>query len=715
LTIAERLSLFLRVCETVQHAHAKLIVHRDLKPANLLVTRDGEPKLLDFGIAKILDPAAWPHTRAETRRGQRWLTPAFASPEQKAGEPLGTATDVYSLGVVLFLLLAGRLPEPGEPTLWPPRPRKTSSAPTPEPASAVGPPQPLSLPELARHRQLAPRRLVRLFRGELHTVVAKAMHPEVSRRYRSVEQLADDLRRFLDQRPIQARPDSLPYRCSKFLRRNRLAVATLALVVLSLLLGLLGTTWQARRAHHQQVRAEHFLDMLVEAAAVADPWATAGEPVPMDQVLEDWTRQLRFWMERYPTDRAQVLETIGRVRLRQGRLEQADDALSEALDERRRAVGGEHPSLARSYASLVELRFEQGRLEQAEALARRALDLRRRAGVDMPALAESLNDLGAIVEVRGRPAEARTLYRQALDLRRRHLGPSHPLTANSLGNLGTLAFHAGELEEAEDLLRSAVGLLDRFYGPEHPMAAEHRVNLASVLRQLGRGGEAEDLLRESLESQLEILGSDHPTVARSRLILGISLARERRLDEAESLLRAAFESQHRLSGPDHPLVAEAALHLGDVRFRRGDPAEAETLYRLAVESLGARTAASAADRRRSLGRLADLLRHTGRPARAVPFYRQVLAVEAEAGTAAEPGFDRPRWLLSLAISLGAAGDWAGAVGPALDAACLRLHRQEDASRALEVWSRAVAGASSAAAGEDGSDPERRLSGRTRDR
>ncbi|MEM9467814.1 MAG: serine/threonine-protein kinase [Actinomycetota bacterium] len=656
LDVTSRLRLFARVCDAVQYAHSQLIIHRDLKPANLLVTSAGEPKLLDFGIAKILAASPWPHTRAETRHGARLLTPAFASPEQLAGEPLSapsstplsTATDVYSLGVVLHLLLFGHLP--GEDGAE-------------------------SIETIAEHRATTPAKLARRLSGDLEVLLHKALQPEAARRYGSVQQFADDLRRHLDDRPITARPDTWTYQASKFVRRHRALVAAAVLIVVSLSTGLVGTTWQAQRARAQQARAEHFLNLLVDASRAADPWSQPGEVVPVDRVLDDWTRQLRTWMEQYPADRAQVLETIGRVRLHQGRLDEADEALAAALDD--------HPEHARTLAALAEVRFAQGRLREAEELARRALALRLTEGEERPEVAESLNDLAAVLEAQGRSDEARALYRQALDLRRRLFGEAHPTTANSLGNLGALAFHRGELETAERHLRRAVETLDQAHGLAHPMVTEHRANLAAVLQELDRLDEAEALLRAALDRQLAVLGEDHAQVARSRAGLARVLARSGHMGEAEALLRAAFASQRAAVGERHPLVAELAVPLGDLRFRRGDVEEAETLYRQAATIWRAADAARPADRRLGLGRLANLLDHLGRPAEAVPLYRELLEVD---GSDTDPAFDRARWLLSLGLAL-VADERPEEAEPALvDAARLLRQNGRDPSAALSALS-----------------------------
>ncbi|MEM8930953.1 MAG: serine/threonine-protein kinase [Acidobacteriota bacterium] len=650
LDLGARLHLFVRVCDAVQYAHGQLIVHRDLKPANLLVTEGGEPKLLDFGIAKILAASPWPHTRAETRHGARLLTPGFASPEQLAGDPLSTATDVFSLGVVLHLLLTGRLP---------------ADAQDPGADEAV-----------AAARSTTPKRLKRQLRGDLDTLLAKALQPEASRRYGSVQQLADDVRRHLDDRPLTARPDAWTYQASKFVRRHRALVAASLLFVTSLSAGLVGTTWQAHRARQQQVRAEHFLELLVDASSAADPWSRPGEVVPVDRVLDDWTRALRTWMEQYPADRAQVLETIGRVRLHQGRLDEADESLAAALVD--------HPDHAPTLAALAELRFAQGRAREAEPLARRALALRRAEGDDRPEVAESLNDLAAVLEAQGRSDEARDLYRQALDLRRRLFGEGDPTTANSLGNLGALAFHRGELDVAERHLRRAVEQLDRAHGLAHPMVTEHRANLAAVLQELGKLDEAETLLRAALDRQLEVLGEDHAQVARSRAGLALVLSRSGRPVDAEALLRRALDRQRATVGDRHPLVAELAVPLADLRFRQGDPNEAETLYRLAVTIWRATEAARPADRRLGLGRLANLLRHLGRPDEAVPLYRELLAVDP--GPAGDPGFDRARWILALGLASAAVGaDDAHDV--LTDAACLLSHQGRDPSKAVDALTR----------------------------
>ncbi len=663
LGIKDRLELFARVCDAVQYAHGQLIVHRDLKPANILVTAVGDPKLLDFGIAKILAASPWPHTRAETQWGARLLTPVYASPEQRAGGLLSTATDVYSLGVILHLLLTGRLPET-------------------DPGSDTSPA--CSAEHIADRRGTTPKGLQKRLRGDLETLLVKALQPEAGRRYGSVQQMVDDIRRHLENRPISARPDAWTYHVGKFVRRHRTQVVAGVLLFASLSAGLVGTTWQAHRARRQTARAEHFLDMLVEASRAADPWANPGEVVPVDRVLDDWAQRLRTWMRQYPSDQAMVLETIGRVRLHQGRLDDAEQALSSVVREHETS-GAEPEHLSRALAAMAELRFAQGRWQEAETQGRRALSLRRQAGPDHPELAESLNDLGAILEAQGRSEEALQFYSEALELRRRLLGPEDPATANSLGNLGALVFHQGRLDEAELHLRSAVATLEKAYGPAHPTVTEHRTNLAEVLRQNAKVDEAETLMRAALAAQLEVLGEGHSQVARSRVGLASMLFQSGQADEAERLLRAAIDSQLESAGPRHPIVAELSIPLADLRFRLGDVDEAEALYENAVDIWRSQPNARPTDRRRSLGRLANLRSHLGRHEEAVPLFQELLDVTP--GSREDPGLNRGRWLLALGKSLAALGRADQASEVLTDAACLLQFQGKDPAAAIEALER----------------------------
>ncbi len=647
LTIQARLRLFLKVCSAVHHAHQNLVLHRDLKPANLLVTGDGTPKLLDFGIAKLLDVDT-PFTRAETVPGLRLLTPDFASPEQIRGEVLSTTSDVYSLGVLLYVLLTGRLPyrlprrgaemekvvrdtQPLRPSTAVVRPNELLATELEAEPIAVGDQQSVQTPEqVARLRGERPERLRRLLAGDLDTILLMALRKEPERRYASVEQLAEDLRRHLEALPIRARAEGLGYRCGKFIQRHRVLVAAAVLVTVSLMMGLVTTAWQARRADRalgvarvQQQRAEQVVDLLLEVMGQADPATAVGHEVTVREVLDRFPEMVANRLMDQPLDRALLLDTMGRAYLGLGHPAIAEAPLEEALALHRAALPESNPWLADSLEHLAELRYDQGRYRDAERLEIEALALRRELYGELdPRVGESLNDLAALADVQGRGAEALALYEQSLAVFRSTVGEQHAEYARALANRGILSFRLGDLANAETQLRQALEIRHAVLPTAHPDVISNTANLAAIAELRGRSEEAERLMRQGLETQIRVLGEHHPRVARSRHNLAALLVRGDQLASAEKHYRAALTSQRQRLGEDHPALAVGINNLADLLMRRGEAAEAETFYR---ESLAIRRQhrVPAAELAVGLVRLANAIARQ-HPSEAEGLYREAL-------------------------------------------------------------------------------------------
>ncbi|MEM9598404.1 MAG: protein kinase, partial [Acidobacteriota bacterium] len=358
LTVQERLELFTKVCAAVHHAHRSLVIHRDIKPSNLLVTPEGNPKLLDFGIAKLLDPSRARATVAHTGAGIRWLTPGYASPEQVVGAPLTTATDIYSLGVLLYQLLTGRPPH-RFPTDHPAEvervmrdvePQRPSAAAGGEPTEDGPGTRPAA--ERAKDRGTTPERLVKSLRGDLDNIVRMAMHAEPERRYASAEQLADDVANHLASMPVRARPETFGYYAAKFVRRHRGAVAAAVVVVLSLVGGIVGTTRALWIAETQRERAERLRDQSEEVAGfmidlfrAPDPDIALGRDLSAWQLLENGAQRVEA-LDGQPLRQAALMHAMGRSYQNLGRYDEARSLLGRSLDRRREALGEGHPEVA---------------------------------------------------------------------------------------------------------------------------------------------------------------------------------------------------------------------------------------------------------------------------------------------------------------------------------------------------------------------------------
>ena len=487
LPVEARLRLFLEVCEAVEHAHRNLLVHRDLKPENILVTAEGSPKLLDFGIAKLLDFERFALPSRVTRTGFRPMTPAFASPEQVRGESVTTASDVYSLGVLLFHLLTGRGPY---------RPRTDLPHAVEAAVLEQEPPRP---------SEVVAGKLARRLSGDLDTIVHKALRKEPERRYGSVRELAEDLTRHLEYRPVLARPEGLLYRAGKLVRRHTLAVAAATLLAVVLVgFGVVTFVQSGRLARERDLaqlegqRAARTSDLLFELLSGADPAQAQGSELTVREVLDRGAARLADLGDQ-PALQAATRATLGVVYRRLGLFDRAEPLLEETLAQRRRLQAGHHPDIGVSFNNLAVLMHMKGDLEAAEDLHRRSVALHRRLfGGEHPAVALVTYNLARLVHYNGELDEAEALYRQALAISRRALGP-HLYTSRMLQHLARLRAERGDFAEAETLLRECVGMLGELEGPEGEQVGYRLSQLADVVAAQGREQEAMELRRRAVE------------------------------------------------------------------------------------------------------------------------------------------------------------------------------------------------------------------------
>ncbi len=627
LSIAARLRLFDQVCSAVQAAHRHLVVHRDLKPNNILITSDGTPKLLDFGIAKLLDPSRLPEPPVATACGVRILTPEYASPEQIRGEPASTATDVYSLGVLLFRLLTGASPYAVDRRQRRAMERAICEQEAPKPSTVAG----RMAAEQARHfgaRSAAGLR--RRLHGDLDNIVGMALRKEPGRRYSSVERLADDLRRHLAGLPVRARAATHGYRIRKFLARHRLVASlTAAMILLVGALAILHTARLAaerdrsRQAEQQATQIAEFLRGLFEHA---DPSQARGQEVTARELLEQGAARIESELAEQPEVRAALMDLIGTVHQNLGLFEPAEPLIREALEIRRRRFGDEHPEVAASLHHLAAWLHAAGRYQDAEALYRRVLDMRRRLLGDRHGeVAESLTGLADLLYDLDRHEPAERLFSQALDIRRQLHGPRHPGVAASLNDLGVVRYARGDAAGAEPLLREALAIRRQRFGATHPEVAITLSALGSVSLALGDGEQAEALFEDVLEMRRRLYGPRHPAVATSLNNLGELRRRLGDIPGAIPPLSEALEIVGELQGERHLDYSESLENLALALSSGGDPAAAEPLYRKALvitrEILGE-------DHRRTTLtqlRLGDALSAQGKRSAAEEIYRQALS------------------------------------------------------------------------------------------
>jgi serine/threonine protein kinase len=599
LTIDQRLDLFQKICAAVQHAHQNLLVHRDLKPANILVTPQGEPKLLDFGIAKRLSPEA-DDTLHRTRIGLRLLTPRYASPEQIRGDAITTASDIYSLGVILYELLTGRSPYPiaadvsyeMERAICEQEPERPSEAlfrpGLPDAENPEVPKNPEDPETIALARKTRPQALAHRLRGDLDNIVLMALRKEPLRRYGSASQLAQDLEKHLQDLPVTARPDTLHYRTRKFVRRHRTAVAATAAVVLLLAGSVVSLIAQGRQLEQERDKARYALTFLVDTFKQADPYQVQGEKVTAREILDQGTARVSRELAGEPDVQAAVMDAIGEVNLGLGRFEEAEPLLTRALALRRQLFGSESLEVAQSLEHLAVLQGKLRPLEVAEASLREALTIRRRLqGNGDPAVARTLNQLGEILVSQGATpedaSEIEALLQEALGIARQAEGPEEILVAETLVKLADFRSEQGNYAEAEKLFREGLAVDRRVLGDRDPRLYRDQSDFGVVLVLAGKFEEAEALLRRCLETQRKLLGREHPDVAQTMHNLAIALHYPGRPQEAEVLNREALALVRAHYGPTHPRMANAFHSLGGNLAGQGKYEEAIVLYNQALE------------------------------------------------------------------------------------------------------------------------------------
>jgi eukaryotic-like serine/threonine-protein kinase len=656
LTIEARLELFLAVCDAVQYAHRNLVVHRDLKPSNILVTAGGQVKLLDFGIAKML--ATGDSTITQT--GFRAMTPEYASPEQLRGDVIAVASDVYSLGVLLYELLSGQRPylvqsrEPHELA-------KAILEQTPTPPS-----------------ERAPERDRRRLRGDLDTIVGTALRKEPDRRYRSVELLAGDIRRQLDGLPVVARGDTRAYRAGKFVRRHRAGVVAGAAVALALVGGLGAALWQARVASREAAKEREVRKFLVGVFRVSSPDQSLGRDITARELLERGTRGVDSALAGQPEVRSELLGVLGEIHLELGLYPRADTllrrsvelarrdgapdlvladrlaALSTALLEeaqvatadsllrqvltmRRRKRGDEDSSVAATLSLLASVQWRQGGYARAESLDRAALAIDRRLfGSEHRAVAEDLNNLGVVLIDAGKLAAADSAQREAVAVRRKLLAPDDPNLLTSLHNLGNLRLKQGEFAEAESLYRQVLDTRRRLYPNGHPLMATDLIDLGDLMVQSGRRSEAEPLYVEGLAMRRSLLGPDHPETIIAVNGLGVLRYFDGDLAGAEGEMREVLANWRRTLGDEHPNTLMATNNLAAILREEGKYREAEPMMRRLLATRRRVLGTEHRDVAQSLQNLGVLLRSAGRPGEAELTLREALAIDRRALPSGNP-------------------------------------------------------------------------------
>ena len=676
LSIEERIRLFQEVCHALQYAHQQLVIHGDLKPGNIMVTPDGRPKLLDFGIAELMDATG--HAGSHTR-SVPWFTPDYASPEQIRSERLTTQTDVYALGVVLYELLVGKRPY----EVWNLRPVEMEQV-----ICEVEPQPPSQVADTpAARRELA---------GDLDTIVLHAMAKEPARRYASAEHLAADLERFLEGRPVKARPDSRRYRFGKFVQRHRTLVTALVLLFLSLGGGMAAVTWQAAVARRQRDAAETarreseaVTGFLMELFEAIDPRRSGLDTLTVTSLLRHGLDRANT-LDHQPLLQARLLDALARVHQGMGRHDDARDLFQRSLALQHRHLPPRDPAMGQSYIGLALNYRQENELALADSLITLALRLERE-GLDPsnpirirgllaaaniavataelpkgeqysrealtiaratlpagdPLLSESIRVMGSLLVRQGKTAEALETYQEYVDLNRRAHGASHPITATTMVHLGNVyELTLGRPEVAESIYREALAILEPAWGTEHPGLIHSRESLARVLSRRGAYAAAESLQRANLNTVIRYSGRETAAVAHSLAGVSYELLMQGKVEPAARMAEEALALHRRTTRPDDPDIASTMFILARCRLAQHRSAEALELGRQGIalrqRAYGPRHQLVAI----SFEFLAMMHRELGQRALADSLFTRALAIIEQVGGPNHADYIRVKRLLS---------------------------------------------------------------------
>jgi non-specific serine/threonine protein kinase/serine/threonine-protein kinase len=681
LNTRQRLGLMIQVCEGVEHAHQRGIIHRDLKPGNILVDENGQPKILDFGLARVTDSDA--QATRQTDAGQLLGTLAYMSPEQVRADPLAidTRSDVYALGVILYELLAGKLPY-------------TLGRQLPEAVQIIREQDPAPLSSANR-----------VYRGDVETIVAKALEKDKERRYASAADLAADIRRHLEDQPILAQSPSAVYQMHKFARRHKALVAGVTAVFVVLVAGVIASTLEAARARRAErsalaaqqaatwdrdravkaenqaeqdrnraVTAEHgaeqdrnrarasearalrdrnlaleqkrradteaataaavdgFLqnDLLAQASAItqAGPGAKPDPDLKVRTALDRAAIRIEGKFAQQPEVEAAIRDTIGQTYDDLGQYPEARKQLERALELQRRVLGPENPKTLRSLDGLGRVAINQGKGSEAEELMRTSLEASRRVlGTENRETLTRMQNLAFVYGMEGKYAQAEAVYSEAMEAGRRVLGPESRETLSAMSHLANLKRYRGKYAEAQVLLSQVLEIDRRVLGPEDPETLNTSTDLGVVYLKLGKYSQAEALFIPALEIQRRVLGPEHSATLTTMNRLAMNYNGQGKYAEAEARHSQVLEIERRVLGPDHPNTMAALGNLGYDYEKQGKYAQAEEIDRQGLEARSRVSGPEHPDTLSSMTNLAIVYAEEGKFAQAEPLFRQIVDIQ----------------------------------------------------------------------------------------
>ncbi len=591
LTIRQRLELFMRVCEGVQHAHQKAIIHRDLKPANILVTEvDGKPmaRIIDFGLAKAIGPQIGDETMM-TRTGDWVGTPGYMSPEQAdANADIDTRTDVYSLGVVLYVLLTGD--QPFDLSQWKKQPfyevmRQLREIDPLKPSTKIRKQDVATLAKLAHKRQNEPRMLVRQVSGDLDCIVLKALEKDRDRRYATPLELAADVNRHLRNTPVTAHSAGIAYRTGKYVRRHRVGVSVAAAGLVLLIGFAVAQAIELRKIRQQRDRADRITHFMTGIFKVPNPSEARGNTVTAREILDKASQQIGNNLSQDPELQAQLMETMAQTYTGLGLYGRSQDLTEHALAIQSSMFGERNPETLASESYLAQILRAQGHLSEAEKLLQNTIKTQRQVlGPNAPDTLASVDRLGYVYANEARHTEAENLFRQTLNAERKVLGPDDPQTLSTLNELAEILTPQGRYAEADQIYGELITAQKRTLGLDHPATLLSMSHAAENLEEEGRFPEAERLYSDVIAAQRRVLGPEHPQTLRAMTMLALTMAKEGRYSEADKLQSQVIEIETRVLGPTNTSTLQS-MEMEALGFsREGRYADSEKMFRNVIET-----------------------------------------------------------------------------------------------------------------------------------
>jgi serine/threonine-protein kinase len=704
----ERLKLFLTVLGAVEHAHRNLVVHRDLKPSNILVSPSGEVKLLDFGIAKILNPDMGRAEVPVTRREQRALTPEYASPEQVRGEAITTAADVYSLGVILYELLSGLRPyeiadgslstlirvvcedDPPPPSLrW----EQFVGADGADPGEVTE-----QRRKMAAARYTTTARLARSLKGDLDAIVMKALRKEPSRRYTSLELFGQDIRHFLEGLPVTARRGSRWYRVQKLARRHRTGALASSGVVLALIVGAGMAAWQAGVASDQRDMAqaalresEEVTEFLLGLFDTSDPRETPGDTVTVLDLLQRGKQRVDS-LQGEPVIQSRLLQVMARANQNLGRYEEASNLAGKAVNLLEAEFGDENHDLAGALGRLGVSLSASGRYDSARVVLQRALGHEMQwHGQEVPEMGDLLEALARVTIYLGDLGEAESQARRALTIKERFLGPNDPSTLNTLAAMASIYRFQGRYQLSEESFREVLSRRRALPDPDLTRLTGDLLQISGLLTIQNRDlDEAVALTEEAMQLLHDGSGMSSPNFVWGLTSLAVLREMGGDIQGAEELLLQALDVRRRTFGQDHPLVSGSIGEYASFLYRNGRAVESERMFRSAIQinlrtvgpnhALHAGTLTGLAMALQAQGRLEEadsvmeesIRIRSGTQGRRTPLIAQNLASWADIKTLMG-SFDEAESLLEEAMDIASDESLAGVVPGRIHAAFVRLY------------------------------------------